>query len=111
MAIPRTYFFNQMGEEDLVMLFRRRENFFLENVEALDLAIARIRATLGNEGMSSVVELVPTNPPPRFNDLFSSTVPVLGLAWAFFRGLASFARPRHDVTLRLTSNTSVSVVF
>ncbi|MFD4840429.1 hypothetical protein ACFWP0_23235 [Achromobacter sp. NPDC058515] len=107
MSIARTYFFNKMGDDDLAGLFGKRENFFLENVDALNPTIARIQAMLNSEGMSSAVLRAPANPAPAFSELF----PPLGLIGALFRALASSARPRADVTLRLTSNTSVSVIF
>ena len=111
MTVARTYFFNRMDGDELARLCNAREDFFLENVDDLEPAIGRLQAMLGNAGLRSAVEHAPLNPAPGLGDLASAAVPALGLIWASARLLGFAVRPRADATLRLTSNTSISVVF
>lgn len=110
MSAARTYFFNKINNDDLARLFGNRENFFLENVDSLDRTVTRIQAMLSEEGLSSVVVHAPINPPPSPGDLLA-TIPIVGVIWAALQGAGSIARPSGDVTLRLTSQTSLSVAF
>ena len=111
MTMARTYFFNRMDGDELARLCNAREDFFLENVDDLRDAVGRIQAMLDSAGLRSSVEHAPLNPAPGLGDLVSAAVPALGLIWASVRLLGSAVPPRADATLRLTSNTSISVVF
>lgn len=111
MQVARTYFFSRMDGDELAGLCDAKEDFFLENIDDLELAVARLQAALGNAGMSSAVERAPLNPAPGVGDLVSLAAPLLGLIWSSTSALGSAARPQADATLRLTSNTSMSVMF
>lgn len=115
MTLARTYFFNRTSSATLAELCSRREDFFLENVDDLNSAVTGIQAMLSAKGMSSAVEHAPLNPPVGWGDLLSATVPAIGLLSGLASGLArvigSATSPSIDVTLRLTSATSLSVIF
>ncbi len=115
MTLTRTYLFNRTSSEMLAELCSRQEDFFLENVDDLNSAVAGIQAMLSAKGLSSEVEHAPLNSPAGWGDLLSATVPAIGLLSGLASGLArvvgSATGPSIDVTLRLTSATSFSVIF
>lgn len=111
MTVARTYFFNRTSSEELADLCGRREDFFLENVDELNPALARIQALLGANGLSSAVEHAPLNPSTGLGDLLSAAVPAIGLMSGLVQAAGWAMRPASDVTLRVTSETSVSVAF
>jgi len=111
MSVARTYFFNRMAGDELARLCGAKADFFLENVDDLELAVTRLQALCRNEGMSSAVVRAPLNPAPGIGDLVSAAVPLLGLIWTSAQTVGAAVQPQADVSLRLTSNTSISVVF
>ncbi len=111
MTVARTYFFNRMADNELAGLCGAKDDFFLENIDDLESAVARIRAMLKQAGMRSEVEHAPLNAAPGIGDLLSAVAPAVGLIWASVRALESTGHPRADATLRVTSNSSLSVVF
>ena len=111
MSIARTYYFNRMHDDELIALLGKREDFFLENVDDLNGATQRIQSLLAQAGLSSRVELTPLNGPATFADMGFPMVPVIGWLWAMVRGASQLAQPHGDITLRATSNTSISVAF
>ncbi|MCG7328129.1 hypothetical protein [Achromobacter sp. ACRQX] len=110
MSVARTYFFNRMAGDELARLCDAKADFFLENVDDLELAVTRLHALCRDAGMSSAVVRAPLNPAPGIGDLVSAAVPLLGLIWTA-KTVGSAVHPQADVSLRLTSNTSISVVF
>lgn len=115
MTVTRTYFFNRLTSDALADLCGKQENFFLENVDDLNSVVARMQAMLSAQGLTSAVEHAPLNPPAGWGDLLSAVAPAISLAsslaMGLSRGYAGATRPTIDVTLRLTSATSLSVVF
>lgn len=111
MSVARTYFLNRMHDDELVSVLGQRQDFFLENIDTLNDATQRIQSLLARDGLSSTVELTPINGPASFTETLLPMIPVIGWLWVMARGSALLARPRSDVTLRATSNTSLSVAF
>ncbi len=111
MPIARTYYFNRTRDDELAALLGKREDFFLENVDDLNDVTQRIQSLLAQAGLSSRVALTPLNGPATFADIGFPMVPVIGWLWAVVRGASRLVQPHGDVTLRVTSNTSISVVF
>lgn len=111
MSVARTYFFNRMSGEELANLCGAKADFHLENIDDLELAVTRLQALCRDAGMSSVVVRAPLNPAPGIGDLVTAAVPLLGLIWTSAHAVGSAVHPHADVSLRLTSNTSISVVF
>lgn len=46
MAIALTYFANRLSNDELVTLLRQRENFYVENISAMDMLTRRMQALL-----------------------------------------------------------------
>ncbi|WP_312431770.1 hypothetical protein [Achromobacter sp.] len=111
MTVARTYFFNRMAGDALARLCGAKTDFFLENIDDLELAVTRLQALCRDAGMSSVVVRAPLNPAPGMGDLVTAAVPLLGLIWTSAQAAGATVHPPPDVTLRLTSNTSISVAF
>lgn len=111
MSVARTYFFNRMSGDELAGLCGAKADFYLENIDDLELAVTRLQTLCRDAGMRSVVVRAPLNPAPGISDLVSAAVPLLGLIWSSAQAVGATAHPQTDVTLRLTSNTSISVVF
>ncbi|WP_158685824.1 hypothetical protein [Achromobacter spanius] len=111
MTVARTYFLNRMAGDELANLCGAKADFHLENIDDLELAVIRLQTLCQNAGMSSAVVRAPLNPAPGIGDLVSAAMPLLGLIWSSAQALGSGVRPQADATLRLTSNTSISVVF
>lgn len=59
MAIALTYFADHLSDEALAALLRRREDFYIENIDAMNSLTARMRALLAEDGLHSVVRLAP----------------------------------------------------
>lgn len=55
MSVARTYFFNRMAGDELARLCDAKADFFLENVDDLELAVTRLQALCRDAGMSSAV--------------------------------------------------------
>ncbi|MBB1626467.1 hypothetical protein [Achromobacter sp. UMC71] len=111
MPIARTYYFNDMRDGELAALLGKREDFFLENVDNLNDVTQRIQSLLAQAGLSSRVEITPLNGPATFADIGFPMVPIIGWLWAMVCGASRLVQPRGDVTLRATSNTSITVAF
>lgn len=111
MTVARTYFFNRMAGDELASLCGTKADFHLENIDDLELAVTRLQSLCQDAGMSSVVVRAPLNAPPWIGDLVWAAVPLLGMIWTSAQALDSGVRPQADATLRLTSNTSISVAF
>lgn len=115
MAIALTYFADHLSDDALAALLRRREDFYIENIEAMDLLTARMQALLAEDGLHSVVRLVPGNEPPGtlISHVFAEAAFLLISLWLLLRWLAHCLsrRPNADVILRATSNAALHVVF
>lgn len=111
MSLARTHFFNRMSGDKLAGLCSAKADFHLENIDDLELAVTRLQALCRDAGMSSVVVRAPLNAAPGIGDLVAAAVPLLGLIWTSAQAVGSAVHPHADVSLRLTSNTSISVVF
>lgn len=59
MAIALTYFADCPSDEALAALLRRREDFYIENIDAMNSLTARMQALLADDGLHSVVRLAP----------------------------------------------------
>ncbi|MFA1682327.1 hypothetical protein [Achromobacter dolens] len=64
MAIALTYFANRLSDDELVTLPRQRENFYVENISAMDMLTRRMQALLATDGLYSVVQIAPQNTAP-----------------------------------------------
>ncbi|CAB3855844.1 hypothetical protein LMG26788_02005 [Achromobacter pulmonis] len=115
MDIALTYFLNRLSDDDLAALLRRRKDFYLENITAMDVLTTRMQALLAADGLSSVVQ-----EPPRGGTLGDDLLPnvttgiiaLLHLLWMLLRLLARHpARRRRDVILRITSDAAMHVIF
>ncbi|UAN02147.1 hypothetical protein [Achromobacter mucicolens] len=111
MTVARTYFLDRTSAEQLAGLCSNRQDFHLENVEALNPTLARLQALLSESGLSSEVIQAPLNPPPGLDDLLNVAAPALGLLSGMVRAAGWATRPASDVQLRVTSAYSLSVVF
>ena len=114
MAIALTYFANRLSDDELVMLLRQRENFYIETISAMDMLTRRMQALLATDGLHSVVQIAPQNTAPLsfIPNPITDTVFILSGLWALLRRIAQrFTRPRCDVLLRVTSETAMRVVF
>ncbi|WP_241048404.1 hypothetical protein [Achromobacter xylosoxidans] len=115
MAIVLTYFVNRLSDDELAALLRRREDFYLENISAMDLLTTRMQALLMADGLSSVVQVPPRGDIPGDDlpiNLITSSIALLYLLWMLLRLLAQrLARPRCDVILRVTSDAAMRVIF
>jgi hypothetical protein len=111
MTVARTYFLDRISAEKLAELCSNRQDFHLENVEALNPALVRIQALLSADGLSSEVIHAPLNPPMGIGDLLTAAAPAIGLVWDLVRAVGWATRPASDATLRVTSERSLSVVF
>ena len=115
MAIALTYFADHLSDDALAALLRRREDFYIENIEAMALLTGRMQALLAEDGLHSVVRLAPYNESPGglITQVFVEAAFLLVSLWLLLRWLAHCLsrRPRADVILRVTSNASLHVVF
>lgn len=115
MAIALTYFADHLSDDALAALLRRREDFYIENIDAMTLLTARMQALLAEDGLHSVVRLAPLNAPPDrlITLVFVEAAFLLVSLWLLLQWLARCLsrRPRADVILRVTSNASLHVVF
>lgn len=115
MTIALTYFADHLSDDALAALLRRREDFYIENIDAMALLTARMQVLLAEDGLSSVVRLAPQNESPRtlITHLFMEAAFLLVSLWLALRWLAHCLsrRPRADVILRVTSNAALHVVF
>lgn len=115
MAIALTYFADHLSDEALAALLRRREDFYIENIDAMNSLTARMQALLADDGLHSVVRLAPQNESPGtlLTLVFVEAAFVLVSLRLLLRWLAHClsGRPRANVILRVTSNASLHVVF
>ncbi|AKP90023.1 hypothetical protein [Achromobacter ruhlandii] len=115
MAIALTYFADCPSDEALAALLRRREDFYIENIDAMNSLTARMQALLADDGLHSVVRLAPQNESPGtlLTLVFVEAAFVLVSLRLLLRRLAHClsGRPRANVILRVTSNASLHVVF
>ncbi|WP_035182440.1 hypothetical protein [Achromobacter xylosoxidans] len=115
MAIALTYFADHLSDEALAALLRRREDFYIENIDAMNSLTARMRALLAEDGLHSVVRLAPLNESPGrlITHVFVEAAFLLVWLWLLLQSLAHCLsrRPRADVILRVTSNASLHVAF
>lgn len=111
MNVARTYFLDKTCAGKLAELCRVRQDFHLENVDALDPTLARLQSLLRDNGMRSVIVQAPLNPPTGVGDLLTAAAPALGLMSILMRAAGWARRPASDATLRVTSKQSLSVVF
>lgn len=115
MAIALTYFADHLSDEALAALLRRREDFYIENIDAMTILTARMQALLAEHGLRSVVRLAPQNEPPGrlITAVFAQAACLLVSLWLLPQWLAHCLsrRPRADVILRVTSNAALHVVF
>lgn len=115
MAIALTYFADHLSDDALAALLRRREDFYIENIEAMALLTARMQALLAEDGLHSAVRLAPLNASPDrlITHVFAEAAFLLVWLWLPLQWLARCLsrRPRADVILRVTSNASLHVVF
>lgn len=111
MPVARTYFFNRMAGDELARLCGAKADFHLENIDDLELAVTRIQDLCRDAGIRSEVARAPLNGAPGIGDLVTAAVPLLALIWTSAQAVGAAAGPQADATLRLTSNSSISVVF
>lgn len=115
MDIVLTYFVNRLSDDDLATLLRRREDFYLENITAMDVLTTRMQKLLAADGLSSLVQVTPgigISWDPIHGDLIVTAIYLLCLLWMLLRLAAQrLARPRCDVILRVTSNAALRVRF
>lgn len=115
MDIVLTYFVNRLSDDDLAALLRRREDFYLENVTAMDALTARMQTLLAADGLRSVVQVTPgIEMPwdPLYSNLLVDILFLLCMLWMLLRLAAQrLTRPRCDVILRVTSNAALRVRF
>lgn len=115
MAIALTYFAGHLSDDALAALLRRREDFYIENIDAMDRLTAHMQALLAQDGLRSVIRLAPLNEPPGtlITHVFAEATFLLVSLWLLLRWLAHCLsrRPHADVILRATSNASLHVVF
>ncbi|MFJ3462265.1 hypothetical protein [Achromobacter spanius] len=111
MTVARTYFLDRTSEGRLAELCANRQDFHLENVDALNPTLARIQTLLSESGLSSEVIHAPLNPPPGIDDLLMVAAPAISVLSGLIRAAGWTTRPTSDVTLRVTSERSLSVTF